>query len=246
MRGSDELAAVRALVEEGLGASAIAHRTGIPRSTVRDWLQGRVPAPGRGRSGPLPLIELPARRYAYLLGLYLGDGYLARSGRTFQLRVFLDAAYPRVAREAADAMSAVTPSHSVAIDQRHPDRCLSVKCHWRWWPALIPQHGPGRKHLRRIALKDWQREITHDHPKQLIRGLLHSDGSRYVAVQRRHGREYRYVRYGFTNLSEDIKAIFCHHLDLLGIQWTRASSKNIAIARRSAVAKLDEFVGPKR
>ena len=42
----------------------------------------------------------------------------------------------------------------------------------------FPQHGPGRKHLRRIALVDWQTELTHREPEALIRGLIHSDGCR--------------------------------------------------------------------
>jgi hypothetical protein len=55
-----------------------------------------------------------------------------------------------------------------------------------------------------------------------------------------------YPRYYFSNVSEDIKAIFCEHLDLLGIEWKRNGPMSISIARRAAVAKLDEFVGPKR
>jgi hypothetical protein len=50
----------------------------------------------------------------------------------------------------------------------------------------------------------------------------------------------------FSNHSEDIKAIFCSNLDLLGIGWTRPNGSDIAIDRRSEVAKLDVFVGPKR
>jgi hypothetical protein len=46
--------------------------------------------------------------------------------------------------------------------------------------------------------------------------------------------------------SDDIKQIFCRHLDLLGIAWTKPNDKSIAIARRREVAKLDAFVGPKR
>jgi hypothetical protein len=60
------------------------------------------------------------------------------------------------------------------------------------------------------------------------------------------GGEYAYPSYGFTNVSEDIKAILREHLDLLGIAWRRASARNIAMTRRSAVARLDEFAGPKR
>jgi hypothetical protein len=46
--------------------------------------------------------------------------------------------------------------------------------------------------------------------------------------------------------SEDIKGIFCTHLDQLGVRWTRPNRSDIAIDRRSEVAKLDAFVGPKR
>jgi hypothetical protein len=43
---------------------------------------------------------------------------------------------------------------------------------------------------------------------------------------------------------EDIKRIFCDHLDLLGIGWTRPNAVSIAVARRADVAALDRFVGP--
>ena len=111
---------------------------------------------------------------------------------------------------------------------------------------LFPQHGRGRKHERRIVLARWQREITAVHPRELVRGLIHSDGCRFVANQRVGAKTYRYARYSFSNRSEDIKAIFCRHLDLLGIRWTRPNGTDIAIDRRAEVAKLDAFVGPKR
>jgi hypothetical protein len=44
--------------------------------------------------------------------------------------------------------------------------------------CLFPQHGPGRKHERPIVLAGWQQSITRRHPKQLIRGLIDSDGCR--------------------------------------------------------------------
>ena len=105
--------------------------------------------------------------------------------------------------------------------------------------------GPGRKHLRPIRLEPWQLRITEREPRALLRGLIHSDGSRYVAAVHRRGRSYRYARYSFSNRSDDIKAIFCSHLDLLGIGWTRPNEKDIAVARRADVAALDGFVGPK-
>jgi hypothetical protein len=87
--------------------------------------------------------------------------------------------------------------------------------------------------------------LTHRDPRWLIRGLMHSDGSRYVARQRAHGRIYAYPRYDFCNRSDDIKAILCEHLDLLGLSWSRPNAWKVQVARREAVARLDAFVGPK-
>jgi hypothetical protein len=60
-----------------------------------------------------------------------------------------------------------------------------------------------------------------------------------------HDKQYSYTRHSFSNGSEDIKRPLCDHLDLLGIAWTRPNIWNIAVATQSAVARLDEFVGPK-
>jgi hypothetical protein len=62
----------------------------------------------------------------------------------------------------------------------------------------------------------------------------------------RHGKKvYAYPRYQFSNRSADIRAIFCEHLDLLDIPWRRMNPWTISVARREAVARLDEFIGPK-
>jgi hypothetical protein len=53
------------------------------------------------------------------------------------------------------------------------------------------------------------------------------------------------MRYLFTNESRDIRAIFTDALDLLGIAWRQNRHNSISVARREAVAALDEFVGPK-
>ena len=193
----------------------------------------------------MSLGSLPGDAYAYLLGLYLGDGHIARWGSSIELRIYCDARYGGVTRAAIDAIGAVHPDGSVRVHDRRNARCLVVVSAWGSWPVLFPQHGPGRKHERSIQLVDWQRTITGAHPEALVRGLLHSDGCRFVARQASKGRVYEYTRYQFSNRSEDIKAIFCQHLDLLGVRWTRASEKVIAVDRRPEVAKLEAFVGPK-
>jgi hypothetical protein len=241
---------VSALAREGLTSSAISRLTGIPRTTVRSWLglgstQQERRTQRRRRWAP-NWTDLPAAEYAYLLGLYLGDGHVVAVGRTFRLCLSLDGAYPGIVAAAAETLAAIVPANNVAVRTRSVSRCVDVSCYWLEWPRLLPQHGPGRKHTRPIALAGWQEEITHRHPEAMLRGLIHSDGCRFVAVVRKNGREYSYVRYDFSNRSDDIKSIFCDHLDLMGVRWRRIGNKSISVARMADVAVLDRFIGPKR
>ena len=189
------------------------------------------------------------RAYSYLLGLYLGDGSIGMPSRgCVQLTFTLDARYPGIVAEATRAVELTIPGIHVG-NSRAPG-AIRVQATHPAWLAAFPQHGPGRKHTRPIALVDWQRRLTLEHPRELIRGLIHSDGCRVINRFRTRlpsGRvgEYAYVRYFFTNYSADIAGIFCDHCDQLGIRWTRSSFKNISIAHRDSVAILDSFVGPK-
>lgn len=241
MRSREDVDQVLALAAQGLGAKTIARLTGIPRSTARNWLAGRVPLRA-GTSRPV----VAAAAYSHLLGLYLGDGHVVTIGWTYVLRIYCDAKYPGLIGDVVRSLRAVAAPRLVGVTRRGGTNCVVVRCYWNAWPSLFPQHGPGRKHERTIELEDWQREITHAHPREFIRGLINSDGCRFTNPVRRGDRLYRYPRYLFSNVSEDIKRLFCEHLDLLGIAWRRVGTKHISIARREAVASLDEFVGPKR
>jgi hypothetical protein len=80
------------------------------------------------------------------------------------------------------------------------------------------------------------------HPEPFVRGLIHSDGCR--VLNRVNGKDY--PRYFFSQVSDDIRGLFTRSLDQLGIRHTRNDARNVSIARRPSVARLDEFVGPKR
>ena len=103
--------------------------------------------------------------------------------------------------------------------------------------------------MRRIELEPWQRVIVTENPGQFARGLFHSDGYRginRVRAQLADGeRWYEYPRYLFTNESGDILRLCGETLDQLGVAWRFSRRNAISVARREAVARLDEFVGPK-
>src|SRR5207248_3649839 len=130
-----------------------------------------------------------------------------------ELIVSLDGGYPGVIDEINKAIKRVVPGLRVHR-WRHPTAQTVALQSWsRVWLVAFPQHGPGKKHQRRIELVDWQREITHAHPRELIRGLIHSDGcgtiNRFTADLPGGGRRtYAYPRYFFFNLSADIRRIF--------------------------------------
>jgi hypothetical protein len=84
---------------------------------------------------------------------------------------------------------------------------------------------------------------------QAARGLFHSDGYRGInRVRARHAGDdtwHEYPRYLFVNKSTDILSLCCQTLDRLGVDWRYSRPNAISVARRAAVARLDEFVGPK-
>ncbi|HWG94708.1 MAG TPA: hypothetical protein VNU66_10835, partial [Mycobacteriales bacterium] len=186
--------------------------------------------------------------YAYLLGLYLGDGWLHEGRRgVWTLGIYCDDAWPGLLEAAASAARDVSGRSPCRVPKRG---CQEVKTYWKHWPCLFPQHGPGRKHQRLIELDPWQAAVVAQEPGPLLRGLFHSDGWRGHNVAVHRGPDgfvtrYRYPRYEFSNKSDDIRRICTDALDLLGIAWRPTSRYRIAVSRREAVAALDEHVGPK-
>jgi hypothetical protein len=236
------------LAGEGLSTSEIARRLGLPRSTVRDWLAGRLPINWhtRGTSsgcagcgGVHELGDLPPV-YVYLLGMYLGDGCVSSHPRgVYKLRISMDARYPGIASECERAIQAVMPKNRVGrvgFGTWH-----ELYAYSKSWPCLFPQHGLGPKHAREIKLTDWQQRLVARWPALLLRGLIHSDGCRFINT----GRAWTHPRYSFANKSDDIKRIFCDACDLMGLHWTASGEKTIYVSRKADVAVLDQFVGPK-
>jgi hypothetical protein len=246
VRSEEEVEVVLELVQAGWNDCEIARETGIPRGTVRGWRIGRTPNFSRqlancavcsGNAEALPFPACP-----YLLGLYLGDGCIAACPRNvYKLRIDCAARYPELIRQCELAMAEVLPN-KVGRIRKTNEGCWEVYSFSEHWPCLFPQHGPGRKHERRIELTPWQQELVDLDPRPLVRGLLHSDGCRVLNGV--NGTPY--PRYHFSNVSADIRGIFGRACDQLGIEWRPNNPWSLSVARRASVALLDEFVGPKR
>jgi hypothetical protein len=228
------------LVRAGTNDCEIARLTGIPRRTVRDWRIGRAPT---DRMCDHPFECLPTEQYAYLLGIYLGDGCLSLTPRgVWRLRVVLDTRYPGIIDAVRHAMSTVRRGHPVGL-QAKQGNCVEVSMYWKHWLCLFPQHGQGPKHEREIVLADWQQRIVDVERHAFLCGLIDSDGCRITATYREKKAVRKYGRYVFSNRSEDIHRLFTDSLDALGIHWTRANRWDTAVARQREVRRMDSFIG---
>jgi hypothetical protein len=246
----------RSLSQQGLIDREVARIIGVSIGAVQKWRTGirwgpeteRRHGAGCPRCDGQPVDE---PWYAYLLGLYLGDGHISPGGdpakKVWKLSISCADVWPGLIGECVRAMRAVRPGNKVLTVQRQG--CTDVKSYSKHWPCLFPQHGPGREHERKIELAEWQRAIVERYPGDFARGLFHSDGCRGVnRVRRKWGggeRWYEYPRYLFVNKSEDILQLCGAALDQLDVAWRYSKPNTISVARREAVARLDEFVGPK-
>jgi hypothetical protein len=133
-----------ALIDSGHSLRSISMSMGIHRSTLREWrdypetaYRARASCP---RCADQPSLPEPRSDYAYLLGLYLGDGCISRaSARTkdvWKLRIFCADAWPGLTDECLRAMRAIRPDNKIFTVQKQG--CTEVLSSSRHWPCLFP------------------------------------------------------------------------------------------------------------
>ncbi|GAA3370158.1 hypothetical protein GCM10020367_15680 [Streptomyces sannanensis] len=248
------------LLRGGTKNADVARRLNVPLGTIGYWKHTdrakRGETVGVRPSLLCPLCDgrpLDKAAYSYLLGLYLGDGHISHYAKhkVPSLMITLDDAWPGVQDEAEAALRAVFPHNAtcrVRLKGAH-----NIKVYFKHLACLFPQHGPGKKHERKIALEPWQQKIVDAHPWGFIRGLIHSDGCRITNWTTRvvagEKKRYEYPRYFFSNKSDDIRKLLTDTLTKVGVEWTvlaRGSDPfNVSIARRASVALMDAHIGPK-
>jgi hypothetical protein len=137
---------------------------GVSVAAIRHWRAGRRRVTsGRAaiRRNTCPRCHarpMDESSYAYLLGLYLGDGHIVHGPRdVYVLSIACSDDWPGLMAAARQAMAAVMPASSVCGVKQ--TGCTMIKSYSKHWACLFPQHGPGRKHQRKIELAHWQEVI---------------------------------------------------------------------------------------
>jgi hypothetical protein len=143
MRTYEEYHHILTLWEAGENKFRIERITGIPRATVRDCIKRYGNLAGleadrnrATRSTPdevLFHIQAPDNAttqsaYAYMLGMYLGDGYIVRNNRVYFLRIALDNRYPNIIRRCVDSLHTILPENKVNVLQMKKGNWVEVVC----------------------------------------------------------------------------------------------------------------------
>lgn len=245
MRIKEEVDQILSLKAQGKNHCEIARELGISRGTVRDICNRDYALPNRMslQEEELNTAKFKNAEYAYLLGMYLGDGCLSEHPRTWKYRIACCTFYPEIIQEIVDKLALVLPGNKSGIANKKGN-CCEVYLYNSKLPELFPT-GLGRKHERKVSLEPWQQEVVEEFPGPLLRGLWQADGCAF----RQKGTER--LLYEFINKSKDVIALTEEALQRLGIGYTKRFRKQgeaevLAVRRIPEVAKMFDIIGEKK
>jgi hypothetical protein len=228
----DKILKAKQLYDENFSLRKIAKLLNVHHSTISDWKKRNWQISNK----KITPSDFP-KTYSYLLGLYLGDGYINSTPRTYRLRYSLDKKYNKLNEYVIQQLKILFPFNKVStyVD----NNTVVVSLYNNQLVTLFPQHGTGKKHNRLIKLEEWQNNIL-DH-SSFIKGLFHSDGSYYQSGI--------YDRYNFTNMSKDIIQLYKESCTFLNISYCEVNYHNgknvITHNKRKDVLFLKETIGIK-
>lgn len=238
---SDVIKQILLEFKSGKNKSKIAMEYGIPRSTLRYWIDNENTISVQKISDKdisliIKEIENNKEIYNYILGLYLGDGCISLNKMSYKLRITQDEKYPISIVDIKNKMDLFFNKNANVCNG--DGKCKILTIYDKNLPLYFPQHGAGKKHDREIILSDYQRDNIDF--LYLMKGLWMSDGSYYIASR-------NYEAYNFTNKSTDIISLFEECLTFCEVNYRKRIKKNgvwiIEITKKSEVQKMKELVG---
>lgn len=230
--------------ENGDTINTISIRYNLYRGTIRNWIKkyrsvtqlAEVKDSKSLKCGFDSHQTYQTPEYAYIFGVYLGDGYIIRNKRTYKLMFSILENHTEVQKKISSQLKILFPFNKINILKRKNSKCCDIIVYSNNIPLLFPQYGSGHKHERKIETTELQRFNIITYPKEFLSGLLDSDGTSYIQSNLRF--------YMFKNKSVNIVKIFCDTCDLLDIKYTVVKFKSIYsvyIRRKKYVRLLETF-----
>lgn len=215
--------------KESKTVTEISKHLELDRSTVRKYIKLDEYSGNLSYDiDSLPVNKI--RYYAYLLGLYLGDGYINKTERTYRLRISLNSTqHLDVIDRAKVRLEMLFPNNKIGLVNVTGANCVNLSVYNSNLVNLFPQHGVSYKHTRNIIITEKQEKLIQDYKDYLLCGLHDSDGCRYI--------DRRKVYYQFTNASNDILNIYLDCLTPHNIQY-KLYPRNIRIRNKLDTEKI--------
>lgn len=227
----DKIDEVKRLFENGNNKSEIHRITGIPRSTVTNWIHPTyIRKTDFPRNSYTPITNFdehfntPEKRaaYSFILAVYLCDGWINQKSRIPRILLINDAKYSKNIEEWRENLAIIFPNNIINVKKRTKSNSVDVSCYSKQLNEIFPQSGKGPKHDRKMVLMDWQETIIQEYPEKFIRGCIQSDG----CIYHQKVGNYAYKRYNFINKSEDVIDFFLRALNFKGIKKEKYFQKN--------------------
>lgn len=267
MRTFEEYRKILYLFESGNNKATISKITNIPYWTIRDCivrfknlqtLNQIINKQNYDRLNFLERIKYPANKsdfvlrqaYAYILGIYLGDGCITlqdEKKKIYRLRITCDAKYPNIINQISDSLKLIMPANKIGFIKRYYQghlSCIDISCYSKLWSDIFSFYRVGRKHTYSIELENWHKEVIKSCTKDFWIGLYQSDGSRF------YNKQSKQIEYNFTQKSTDITNLFCWACDILnigyGAYWCPSrAAYTVSIVKSMDVANIEKFAKPK-
>ena len=142
----------RILELHGIGCSdlRIAREVGVSRDSVRKYRV--LPLPAHKDDWLRNFSPIQQCHYSYILGLYLGDGCIDKTARTYRIRFFFHDTDDRGTVERLKiSLRVIFPDNAISVTRKTYARCVVVSLYSNKIPNLFPQHGIGKKNSRDVS-----------------------------------------------------------------------------------------------
>lgn len=215
MTRDDQIQYVKANLNK-MSIRQMAKHLGVHHTTINYWIKNDYKSDTRNsNTTPEEMINrcrLYPIEYLYVLGLYLSDGHINHTGKTYRLRISKGINHQDVIQRAIKSLRTLFPDNKVAAYPQK-SKCVVITTHSNSLIYIFPQSGEGKKHDRDVSLLSWQMDLVDHHLDAMLLGLHDGDGSEYLQTNMDNT-----TYYNFTNKSSDIINLYKYCCEKLGIE----------------------------
>jgi hypothetical protein len=177
---------------------------------------------------------------AEFIGIVLGDGHVGTYQTTISTSTLTDMEHARYIQKLAESLFSISAPITML---RNCAACVVVISSKKVCDFLKKECLPhGNKVRDGIIIPPWirRRKLF---TQRCARGLFDTDGSIYLDIHRRPGREYRHMGMAFANKNRDLLSYFYTALTTSGLHPTQTTPFRVSLRRKKDIDRYFEVIG---